>query len=381
MYLETGIWWRIARSILAEPPAPRRLATQLSLFATMTGLGLSNGACMWLDERLLPGVQRTPVADPLFIVGNARSGTTLFHRLLCADTQRFMHFRTWEILLPAALQKRAVDRLVGLGQRSARRLLDRLRTLEREQMREVRDLHPIGLDQPEEDEFLFMPAFASPALCVLFPYLDRLGDLAHFDSRPARERMASMRFYIECIRRQAYVRGGERMLLSKNPAFVSKMRTLAKVFPRARFVYLVRDPAEALPSLLQMLATIWRQMGFDPERVDAGVAELIEGGIRNYHYALEVLGELSPARYAVVCYPDLIADPTAAVANVYRHFGFELAPDFRDRLTQASQRAGGHRTGHRYRLEDFGLDRERLRDELADIYEMLAASTVGNRAT
>jgi hypothetical protein len=43
------------------------------------------------------------------------------------------------------------------------------------------------------------------------------------------------------------------------------------------------------------------------------------------------------------------------VKHVYEQLQMTMSHTFRQRLTQATRVARGHRSGHRYRLEDFGL--------------------------
>src|SRR5438105_11160681 len=47
---------------------------------------LSNRLLLERDRNLYPGIQNEPIEQPLFIIGLPRSGTTLLHTLLAADT-------------------------------------------------------------------------------------------------------------------------------------------------------------------------------------------------------------------------------------------------------------------------------------------------------
>ena len=46
-----------------------------------------------LDDILFPEWKNVDIGDPLFIVGNARSGTTWIHRILSQDEEKFTFFR------------------------------------------------------------------------------------------------------------------------------------------------------------------------------------------------------------------------------------------------------------------------------------------------
>ena len=44
--------------------------------------------CFFLDGLLFPGLRKVKVEAPIFMVGHARSGTTLTHRLMSRDAAR-----------------------------------------------------------------------------------------------------------------------------------------------------------------------------------------------------------------------------------------------------------------------------------------------------
>src|SRR5262249_21447043 len=98
----------VARAVLADRATPKRLLVHGGLLCVLPAWALANALCMKLDAWVFPDFRRHPVRSPVFIVGNPRSGTTLLHRLLCGDTERFVYFRTWEILLPSLVQRKLV---------------------------------------------------------------------------------------------------------------------------------------------------------------------------------------------------------------------------------------------------------------------------------
>ena len=50
-----------------------------------------------VDDLLYPDWREQKIKAPLFIVGNARSGTTFAHRVLASSSSSFTYFRTWEV--------------------------------------------------------------------------------------------------------------------------------------------------------------------------------------------------------------------------------------------------------------------------------------------
>jgi hypothetical protein len=66
-------------------------------------------------------------------------------------------------------------------------------------------------------------------------------------------------------------------------------------------------------------------------------------------------------------YSELVRNPIQIVKAIYRKFDFELRQDTLDRMTKFLAANPQHKHGvHRYRLEDFGLNRDRERLRFAD---------------
>jgi hypothetical protein len=369
MYFDFPTYFKIIRLVITDKPSPRRWLAHFSILSLLSLWAFLNALCLQLDRLLFPAYRKVWIEKPLFIVGNARSGTTLFHRLLCEDEERFVYFRTWEILFPSLLQKKAINALTSAARRFFPNPFRRLAAWEGRQLQSLKAMHPIGIDKPEEDEFLLLIPFASATLAVLFPYLDRLTELADFDGRPAPVRRRIMQVYRECVARQLHLHGGDRTLVSKNPSFVSKLRSLAEEFPDAKFVYLIRNPFETIPSLLKLMRTVWEGLGLDSSHIESSTRQLAMGCMRDYCYAMEVLAELPADRYAIVQYTELVADPKATVERVYQQLELSVSPAFEERLAAERSRQKRHQSFNVYSLEQFGISEAELTRELGPILE------------
>ena len=163
--------------------------------------------------------------------------------------------------------------------------------------------------------------------------------------------------------------GSGRTLLSKNPSFVMKIRSLAEEFPDAKFIYLMRNPFETIPSLLKLLNTVWLGLGLDSNHIESSTRELAEGCVLNYNYAIDALSQLPDDRYVIVAYTDLVADPKATVEKVYQRLNLSLSPDFQQRLTAERSRQKRYHSSNVYSLEEFGVSEAELSRKLAGIIE------------
>jgi hypothetical protein len=383
MHFHFHTYFRVIRQVLADKPNPKRLAIHIGLLGTLSIWSLVNAVFLGLDRIFYPRFEQEQIEKPVFIVGNARSGTTFLHRVLCGDEQRFVHFRTWELLCPSLLQKKLIRGAMSALQRFFPGAFARLVAWEERQFPELKKQHPIGINKPEEDELLMLMSFSSVMLAVLFPYFAELPDIMCFERRPEADRKRLLQFYRRCVQRKLYEDGGvgaygtPRTLLSKNPGFVSKMRDLAVEFPDAKFIYLVRNPFETVPSVLKLLRTVWEGLGLDDARIEAATQGLLEGCIRDYFYALEVLDELPPERRAIVQYADLVADPKATVEQVYERLELTISPEFEERLAAERTRQKKYHSTNAYSLEQFGIDPEELAEWLAPVLERFGFSSEG----
>ena len=116
MYFDFETYARMLRLAAAERDPRGRRVARTAAFGVLPAMAAVNAGGFALDPLLFPGLRDVEVRDPVFIVGHARSGTTLMHRLLAMDSERFSFFRFYEMFLPALVWKRAA-RAIGAADR------------------------------------------------------------------------------------------------------------------------------------------------------------------------------------------------------------------------------------------------------------------------
>lgn len=349
-----------------DPRVRRRLLVEL--FLLVPAIAGFHALCFFLDWALFPGLRRQEIRSPVFIVGHARSGTTLLHRLLCEDSERFSAFLLWELYFPSLLQKKLIRWLGRVDERLlGGRLRRRIEAWERRRFAATQDIHPMSLFKPEEDDFVLTYACASGWWIVKLPYMAHL-DFYYVDEWPERRRRRLMNFYRECVRRQLYLNGGRKHHLSKNPTYCGRVESLLETFPDARIVVTLRNPHETIPSLLKLMKRAWSLRDWRPEQMQDSLRILAGMSFHNYRHPLEVLARHPETRHAIVDYRELVATPRQAVEEVYARLGFPVSSGYAALLDQEQRRAREHESGHRYSLEEFGLDGSAIRNGLADLF-------------
>jgi hypothetical protein len=145
------------------------------------------------------------------------------------------------------------------------------------------------------------------------------------------------------------------------------MRTLFAVYPDARVVQIHRDPLKSVPSTISLMGTIrstrCAQVDVDTlvPWVSLGYAAMLDDTV-----AARGSGELPDDQFVDVRYADLMADPAAAISQVYGDLGLALPSALPEAVSDyVAARPKGARGAHRYSLADTGLDeateRERFR--------------------
>jgi hypothetical protein len=325
--------------------------------------------CFFLDGILFPGLHRIEVREPVFVLGHARSGTTLVHRLMSEDEGRFSSFMLYELYFPSLLQKKVIRVVAAFDRKYLGAVLEkRVQAWEEKRYAKMKGMHEMGLTIPEEDDMVFYYSCASGFWISKMPYMGDL-DFYYVDEMPERRRRRLMRFYRDCVRRQLYLNGADKVHLSKNPIFAGRVESLIEEFPDARFVVPVRNPYETIPSLLKLVSSGWRRLRWDPERVDRCLQVLAEQSFHTYRYPVEVLARHPNTRSAAVDYRELTSDPAATIEGVYEQLGLEVSDDYRQVLAAKGRRERTHESKNSYSLQEFGLDADAIHTELAPMFE------------
>jgi len=367
-YFDFRTWLTLIRLASREPNPRQRRGLMKLLLLIVPARALVHTVFFFLDGILFPGLWRVKVKAPVFVIGHARSGTTLAHRLLCGD-ERFSTFRYFELILPSLTEKKLV-RLLAWADRTllGNRIAKRLDAWETRKFGPSQHIHKMGLTIPEEDDLIFQASCASGFWMTKLPYLAEL-DFFHVDQRPARSRARLMRFYRECVRRQLYLNGSDKIHVSKNPTWCGRVETLIETFPDARFVILYRNPYETIPSLLKLMHMSWKRGGnMDAARIAGATRVMTDLSYEHYLLPEKALAQHPQTPVAIIDYRDLVSAPRATLERVYADLGVPLTAQAREFLAAEDAGAREHETTHRYSLEEFGLEHAEIHRKLAPLF-------------
>ena len=372
-----GNWLTMIRLAAREEQLAVRLYFLSVLLIAVPVVSTFHAICFFLDGILFPGLWRVEVRRPVFVVGHARSGTTLVHRLLSQDQGRFSTLLLYEMYFPSLLQKKVIRGVAALDQRFFGGWIEaRVRAWEDKHYAAVRKVHAMGLTEAEEDDIVLYYSMASGFWITKMPYMGDL-DFYYVDEWPERKRRRLMRFYRDCIRRQLYLNGTDKVHLSKNPTFAGRVNALLETFPDARIVTTMRNPQETIPSLLKLVQSGWRRLGWEDARMERCLRVLADQSFHTYQHPLAVMEAHPDTPSAVVDYREATTDAASAIRRLYDDLGMEMTPEYEAFLEAQGKRERGHRSGHTYSLEEFGLEPDEIRTQLAPLFERFGWDEAG----
>lgn len=378
MYFDFDYWWRVVRHVYGLKHWSGRWRMLLRLLVVVPLSSCLHALFFLLDYLFFPRLWSQQVIAPVFIVGHARSGTTLMHRLMSADSGRFSDFLYWEMFFPSLLQKKIIRWLGGVDERYLNGAIHRrLKRWDDDTFGPYRHMHNMSLWNSEEDCFALQAAFVSQQWSLDVPMMDVV-DFFHVDQMPTKRRRW-LHHYKELVKRQLLLNGGDKIHLSKNPVMSGWVESLIETFPDARFVMMIRDPAECLPSLLKLVELTWQGKGWS--EADYGPSLQILNGIcyEHIHHARKVLAENPQTRQFEMDYQLLTGSPREAVHAVYEALGLEVTDSFDQWLLAQAERERTHLSRFEYSLGEYRIDPEALKLEFAELYAQYQWAEMTNR--
>ena len=319
---------------------------------------LSNRLRIALDRKRFPVIAQEKIERPIFVIGFARSGTTLLHSLLAEDPQVTAP-RWWHGHVPSpppGLVPVCAERM-NLAQREIERLIDFVPGL--------LVLHPYWDKLAHtliEDEELFTLDFrnAYPNHLYNVPTLEILVEVAG-------DPQGTYEFHRELLQHLQW-NTGTRRWACKGVGHQFHLSTLLDVYPDAICVWPHRSPAETHVSMMAIASVLY---------------DAIDGGRTDWHKQARIMAESMKAgldhamaspliddpRVIHLPFKEIVADPVAAVRKVYARADLHYSAEFDQRMRKwlADPANSADRYGRfPYSAAAFGLSDEWLKELFAD---------------
>jgi hypothetical protein len=331
--MRTRAWWAMcARHGFRIHPIRWPMAFLIGLTTPVNTLG-------GIAQRLRYGKQidaTTIEHPPVFIIGHWRSGTTYLHELMHLD-ERFVSPTTYQCFAPHhCLLTEGLMNALGSWLMPKQRPMDNMAA---------------GWDRPQEDEFALLTLGApTPYVRMAFPndpppYVEFLdmqecqpGDLARFE-----------RAIVHFVKLLTFA-ANKRVLL-KSPPHTGRIEVLAKLFPGAKFIHIVRHPFALFPSTMRLWQSLDEVQGLQMPN-GHGLDEYVFNCLtRMYRGFEDQRRRLDPAAIYDVRYEDLVADPVAEIGKMYERLALGDYRIVRESITKSVAAQRDYKT-NKHHLDD-----------------------------
>ncbi len=314
----------------------------------------------WLKR--YPEISEEVLLPPVFIVGLPRTGTTMLHRTIAADS-RFNAPLWYEVRFPCpqldwdfsnegdwriATAKAEVDAMLSANP-------------------DLLSIHPLDALGADEDIMLLEQSFFSynPQAFANLPAYDLW--LSEQDHTSGYEYFRLLLKFLQWQKRKAG--GAAQRWVLKAPHHLHFMDIVLKIFPDAMVVQSHRDPIDTIPSLASLIAGVWTIYSDQVDMAEVGRqwSSKFASGMKKTMEVRETNGDDS---FLDLWFTDTVKEPLEAVKRVYNFIGLSLTKDAKKEIENWQELNRRElRPSHNYTLSQFGLTEEELAEQFQDYRE------------
>ena len=268
--------------------------------------------------RLLEEIEPRPV----FIMGAARSGTTVLYHML-AKTGSFNYVTVYHILKERELLKNRIQETEENARNQIKSLFETAGLTTR-----LMDHVPVGTDMPEEYGFFL-----------------------HRRTGPLWLTKKNLPLFIEFCKKVQFLSEPGLPLLLKNPVDCCRFLMLHAAFPDARFIFIHRHPVNVINSQLKAMQNNWKEgnpylallspklgRGYKNPLMRAFMRKMLSSSmpmhpmrqillrqaVKTERLLLQSLGTLPEKTYVSLRYEDFCLDPKTVMHKIFQFL--ELMP-------------------------------------------------------
>jgi hypothetical protein len=294
------------------------------------------------------------------ILGQARGGSTLTHRLISRCPQLTSTY-FWELFNPVPHPGEKP------GEPTERRQIgdDEVASW-RKHMPEYVGMHPLNSSFHEEDIWLLDRTFLSYTYNIHFNIPSYNDWTREQDNAPAIDELL---VWLKLLQYTNPERRGKKWVLKNQHHIMSEgVRLMFKKFPGAKAINTHRKLDQALPSLASVQSVHIRTSGTNSfDRKELG-PRLIQQYIHAYGHMMEVHNEM-PDKFIDIQYKDTVTKPMESYRKMVEGMGLVCGPaDMAAAEDWMSKNGRGTHPPHNYKTEDFGFTADEINTTFKDYH-------------
>lgn len=303
-----------------------------------------------------PAVREEQVQRPVFIVGLPRTGTTALHHLLNQDAANHT-LRLWEAQNPVPPPETATYETDPRIEKQAEGV-----ALTEAFLPGFLKTHLIDAREPDECYMLLNRNFMSVEYSAMFHIPSYANWL--YENLCARDSYAWHKLQLQLL--QTHHKGH---WVLKAPFHQLGLREILRYYPDAIIVQTHRAPLQFVASGCSF-SELLRRSGsdhIDKAQIGRDWMEMLTIYTRTFEADRAALGSNHPGQFLDIRHDDFVADPMAAVADIYRLRGTSLSDEARAGMQHwLAEHPQGKHGRHEYRLEDYDITEQEVANLFGD---------------
>jgi hypothetical protein len=258
-------------------------------------------------------IKATPLPDePIIIIGSWRTGSTYLHQLLQHDPNR---------TVPTYFQVHLPDSFLV----SVKYYKPIMKFLMSKKAHRPFDNVSVCADEPQEDEFAILKMCGqSPLMKLIYPDPNNffLLNFDHYElSGKDYEEWASAMVEF-CKKINIYT---SKQIILKNPFHSLRIKTLRRLFPKAKFIHIYRHPYNVIPSSINMWNIVGPQNAMIPGFVPATIENTVKVFDNVLNYIHQNTNDLPEESYCEIKYENLEENPVEEIKKAYKQLGLPFS--------------------------------------------------------
>ena len=302
------------------------------------------------------------IYKPIIIVGNPRSGTTFLQRFLVSNNLG-SGTELWQMIYPSILLQKFFKPILPL--------LEKISPAKHHST----DAHKTSLTSVETDD-----------VGIFFRYLDGFflygfflcwteDDLFNWIDPKIRDNSNRDFQWLESVwKRVLYVSKKDR-LIAKLFSLSANLPVFLKKHNDAKILYLVREPIDVIPSGLSLVTGVLdKKFGFWKQpyhirdrfikRLYAGLVELLNRFCNDWNH-----GHIDKSKVYIVKYSRMMNDFENLMSEIVEFVECENSEELIKEIKLVSEKQSTYKSKHKYNLEKFNLNKEKIRKDCAAVYK------------
>lgn len=304
-----------------------------------------------------PGILKTEINKPIFVLGMARTGTTLLQNLIACDPniRPLYYWEQAQIGIPPAPEIVHNNPILNRAQKD----VARLRWLAPDFMA-AHEVNPRGVEECNElmnREFISILHFMFRNVPTYMEWVLSIN-------------MSNMYNYHKLqLQYLGYNFPGKRWML-KAQAHLAFLADLFNIYPDAIILHLHRDPVHSVPSMCS-LASISRSLLSD--KTDLTVipkqwSDLMQNIINR---SIEQRSNFNEDQFFDIPYNHLVNNPLETVEWIYKRIGMECSGEFKIGMNSWLEKSKTRRNKnpHHNTMDQFGFDEKSIQKKFSNYYD------------